>query len=67
MYNKRETEILRRLSVRPEKDEWTRVSYITDDIYEIDNMIKNGLVEVNGKDMKITDFGRKYLKDIEKS
>jgi hypothetical protein len=36
MYNKRETEILQKLSVKPEKDEWTRISYITEDIYEID-------------------------------
>jgi hypothetical protein len=69
MYNKGETEILQKLAARPEKNEWTKISYITNanDIYEIDNMIKDGLVEVNGKDMKITDFGRKYLKDNEKS
>ena len=29
-------------------------------------LIKDRVVEVNGKDMKITDFGRKYLKEIEK-
>ena len=65
MYNERETEILLKLAARPEEDEWTIISFITNDVFEFDNMSKDGLIEVNGKNMKITDSGRKYLNDIE--
>jgi coproporphyrinogen III oxidase-like Fe-S oxidoreductase len=65
MYNERETEIL--LKLASNKEEWTHIGIMTLKHDEVLNLIKDGLVEVNGKDMKITDFGRNFLKEIEKS
>lgn len=65
MYNKRETEIL--LKLVSNKEEWTRIGITTLKHDEVLKLIKDGLVEVSGKDMRITDLGRNFLKEIEKS
>jgi predicted transcriptional regulator len=65
MYNELETEIL--LKLASNKKEWTRIGITTLKHEDVLNLIKDGLIEVNGKDMKITDLGRNFLKEIEKS
>lgn len=64
MYNEQEMKIL--LKLASNKEEWTRIG-IKVKLDELLNLKKDGLIEVNGKDMKITDFGRNFLKEIEKS
>lgn len=63
MYTEREIEILEKLA--SSKEGWTRIGQ--KELDEFLNLKKDGLIEVNGKDMKVTDFGRNFLREIEKS
>jgi coproporphyrinogen III oxidase-like Fe-S oxidoreductase len=65
MNNEQKKEIL--LKLASNKEEGTRIGNSPLKQDELLDLIKDGLIEVNGKDMKITDFGRKYLKEIEKT
>jgi coproporphyrinogen III oxidase-like Fe-S oxidoreductase len=65
MNNEQKKEILLKLALN--KEEWSRIGNSPLKKDELLDLIKDGLIEVNGKDMKITDFGRKYLKEIEKT
>jgi len=64
MNNEQKKEILLKLALN--KEEWTRIGNSPLKTDELLDLKKDGLIEVNGKDMKITDLGKKYLKEIEK-
>lgn len=64
MYTEREIEILSKLASRPENKEWETIAFITGKISELDNIRKDGLVEFDGKLLKINLKGKKFLQDL---
>ena len=64
MYTEREIEILLKLASRPENKEWETIAFITGKISEIDNIRKDGLIDFNGKLMRINSKGKIFLQDL---
>ena len=68
MYTEREMEILLKLAEKP-LEEWACIYPIVNNIEAdlINIQRKDGLVEVNGKHMRLTSLGRKFLMEFKKS
>lgn len=64
MYTEREIEILSKLASRPENKEWETIAFITGKISELDNIRKDGLIDFNGKLMRINSKGKIFLQDL---